>query len=140
MWEQIDYSDNLNIWLIYYLLLFSGSVMSDFLRAHGLQHTKPPCPSPSPEVCPRSCPLHWWCHAAISSSDALFSFCPQSFPASGTFSMNRLFASGDQNTSASISVLQMSIQGLFPLRLTGLISLMSKRLSGVFSSTTDRRH
>ena len=59
------------------------------------QHTRPPCPSPSPEVCPSSCSLHQWCHPVISSSDALFSFCPQSYPASGTFTMSQLFTSGD---------------------------------------------
>ena len=102
--------------------------------------TRPLCPSPPPEVCPSSCPLHWWCHPAISSSDALFSFFPQSFPASGTFPMSQLFASDDQNTgvSASASVLPVNTQGWFPLRMTGLISLLSKRLSGVFSSTTVR--
>ena len=73
------------------------------------------CPSPSPEVCLSSCPLHWWCHLAILSSDALCFFCPQSFPASGTFPMSWLFASGDQNTGASASVLPMSIQYWFPL-------------------------
>ena len=77
--------------------------MSDSLQPHGLQHTRPPCPSPSPEVCPRSCPLHRWCHPAISSSDALFSFCPQSSPASGTFLMSHLFTSDDQNTGWSFS-------------------------------------
>ena len=84
---------------------------------------KAPCSFPSPRVCPSSCPLHQWCHPAISSSDALFSFCPQSFPASRTFPMNQLFTSGDQNTgaSSSASVLPMSIQGWFPLRLTNLI-------------------
>ena len=66
-------------------MLFScpDTIMSEFLRHHGLQHTRPLCPSPSPEVCPSSCPLHRWCHPAISSSDALYTFCPQSFPASG---------------------------------------------------------
>ena len=68
-------------------LLFNCPVMSNSLQPHGLQHTRPPCPSPSPEVCLSSCPLHRWCHPALSSSDALFSFCPQSFPASGTFSI-----------------------------------------------------
>ena len=94
---------------------------------HGLQHARPPCPSPSSEVCPSSCPLHQWCHPAFSSFNTLFSFFPQSFPASGTFPVSWLFTSGDQNTgaSASASVLPMSIQGLFPLRLTGLISLLS---------------
>ena len=63
-----------------------------------LQHTRPPCPSPSPEVCPSSCPLPQWCHPAISTSDALFSFCPQSFPASMTFPMSQLLTSDDQST------------------------------------------
>ena len=102
----------------------------------------PPCPSPSPRVCPSSCPLPQWCHPAISSSDALFSSCPQSFPASGTFLTSWLFESGDQNTgaSASASVFLMSMQDWFPLRLTGWISLLSKGLIGVFSSPTVWRH
>ena len=109
------------------LLLFSHPVMPDSLQPHGRQHTGPLCPSPSPKVCPSSCPLHQWCHPDTSSSDALFSFCPQSFPASRT-SVSQLFTSDDQNTgaSASASVLPKSIQGWFPLRLTGLsIRLMS---------------
>ena len=124
------------------LLLFSRPVMSYSLQPHGLQHIRPSCPLPSPRVCPSSCPLYWWCHPAISSSDTLFSFCPQSFPASGTFPMSQLFSSDDQSTgvSASASVLPISIQGWFPLRLTGLVSSLSKELSGVFSSTTVRRH
>ena len=119
------------------LLLFSHPVVCNSLRPHGLQHARPPCPSPSPEVCPSSCPLHRWCHPTISSFYFLFSFCPQFFPASETFPTSQLFASGDQSTraSASASVLPASIQGWFPLRLTGLISLLSKGLSGVFSST-----
>ena len=125
----------------YALLLFSHLVMSNSLQPHGLQHARPPCPSPSLKVCPSSCPLHWWCFLGISSSDTLF-FCPQSFPVSGTFPMSQLFKSDDQNTgtSASASVLPTSIQGWFPLGLTGLISLLSQGLSGVFSSTTIRRH
>ena len=113
-------------------------VMSNFLWPHELKQTRPPCPSPSPQVCPSSCPLHQWYHPAVSSSDVLFSFCPQSFPASGTFPVNRLFASGNQNTgaSASASVLPITIQDWFPLRLTGLICSLSKTLSGIFSSTT----
>ena len=110
---------------------------------HGLQHARPPCPSPSPKVCPSLCLLHQSCHPAISSSDDLLPFCPQSFSASGTSPMNQLFASNDSNTgaSASTSVLPM-IQGWFPLRLAGLISLLSKRLSEVFSSLwiTVQRH
>ena len=80
------------------LLLFSHPVMSSSLWFHWLQRARPPCPSPSPGVCPSSCSLHWWCRPAISSSDTLFSFCPQSFPASGTFPMGHLFTSDDQNT------------------------------------------
>ena len=96
----------------------------------------------SPRVFPSSCPLHWWCQPAISSSDALFSFCPQFFPTSGTLPMSQLFASDDQNTRASASalVVPMSVQGWFPLRLTCLISLLSRGHSGVFSSTTVQRH
>ena len=117
------------------LLLFSCPVLSDSLRPYKLQHARPPCALPSPKVCPSSCPLHRWCHPAISFSDALFSSYPQSFPASGTFKMSQLFSLGDQNTSPSASVLPMNIQGWFPLRLTGLISLLSKGLSRVFSDT-----
>ena len=126
---------------LHYLSLFSRLVMSDSLRPHGLQHARPPCPSPSPRVCPNSCSLHQWWRPAVSASDTLFSFCPQSFPASGTFPMSQLFTSDDKNTEAStsVSVLPASIQGWFPLRLTGLISLLSKGLSGIFSSITVRR-
>ena len=100
------------------------------------------CSSPSPEVCPSSCPLCWWYHPAVSLPDVLFSFCPLFFPASGTFSTSQLFTSDDLNTgvSTSASVLPTSIQGWFPLRLTDLTPLLSKALSGVFSSTIVRRH
>ena len=83
-------------------LLFSCPVVSNSLWTHGLQHDRPPCPSPPPRLCPSSCSLHWWCCPAISSADALF-FCPQSFSASGTFPMNCLLASNDQSTGASPS-------------------------------------
>ena len=120
------------------LLFFSCSVMSDSLPPHGLQHARPPCPSPSPEVCPSSWSLHRWCHPAITTSDTLFCFCPWSFPASGTFPMSHLFTSHDQNTgaSASASVFPVNSQGWPLLRLTGMISLLSKGLAGVFSSST----
>ena len=101
----------------------------------GLQHTRFPCPSPSPGVCSNSCPLSQWCHPTISSSVAPFSSCPQSFPASGSFPVSRLFASGGQSIGASASVLPRNIQGWFPLGLTGWISLQTKGLSRVFSST-----
>ena len=131
-----------NYVLFLFLLFFSCPVISESLWPHGLQHARPPCPSPFPKVCPSSRPLHQWCHPAISSSDALFSFFPQSFPASGTFLMSHLFTSDDQNTgaSASASVLPVNSQSWSPLRLTSLISLQSKGLSGVFSSTTVRMH
>ena len=116
--------------------------MPDSLQPHGLQHTRLPCPSPSPGVCSDSCPLSQWCHPTISLSVTPFSFCPQSFPASGFLPMSQLFASGDQSIGASAlaSVLPMIIQGWFPLGLTGLISILPKGLSRVFSSTTVRKH
>ena len=111
--------------------------MSDSLRPHGLQHTRPPCPSSTPKDCSNSCTLSWWCHPTISSSVTPFSSF-ESFPASGSFLMSRLFASGGQSNgaSASASVLPMNIQDWFPLALTGLIFLQSKGLSRVFSKTT----
>ena len=108
--------------------MFSHSVMSDSFRPLGLQQARLPCPSPSPRVCSNSCPLSQRCHPTTSSSVTLFSSCPQSFPASGSFSMSQLFASGGQIIRASASVLPMSIQGWFPLRLTGLFPLFSKGL------------
>ena len=107
---------------------------------HGLQHDRLPCPSPFPGVGSDSCPLSQWCHPTISSSAARFSFCLQSFPASGSFSMTWLFPSSGQSIGASPSVLSMDIDGEFPLEMTGLISLQSKGLSGVFSSTTVWNH
>ena len=122
--------------IVFFLLLFSCPVVCNSLWSHGLQHVRPPYPSPSPGVCTSSCSLHLWCHPAISSSDALFSFCSQSFPTSGTFLMSHLFISDNQNTGASASALglPMNIQGWSPLRLTDLISLLPKGISGVFST------
>ena len=112
--------------------------MSDSLQSHGLQHTRFPCPPQSPRVCSNSCPLKWWSHPTVSSSVVPFSSSLQSFPASGSFPISRLFASGGQSigASASAAVLPMNIHNWFPLGLTGLISLQSKGLSRVFSSTT----
>jgi len=126
----------------YFLLLFSGSVMSDSSRPHGLQNARLPCPSPSLGACSNSGPLSQWCYPTILSSVIPFSSSLQSFPASGSFLMSPLFASGDQTieASASASVLSMNIQDLFPLGLTGLISLQSKRLLRVFSNTTIQKH
>ena len=93
------------------------------LVTHGLQHARPPCPSPTPAAYSNSCPSHQWCHPTTSSSVVSFSSCLQSFPASGSFPMSQLFASGGQSTgvSASASVLPMNIQNWFPLGLTGWI-------------------
>ena len=138
---RIYYSWYLNtiwVWFIFSSVQFSRLVVSDSLRPHGPQQTRPPCPSPTPRVHPNSCPLSWWCHLAISSSLIPFSSCPQSFPASGSFQMSQLFASGGQSirVSASTSVLPMNIQDWSPLGWTGWISLQSKGLSIVFSNTT----
>ena len=99
---------------------------------------RPPCPSPTPRVYSNSCPLSWWCHPTISSSDIPFSSCLQSFPASRSFQMSQLFSSGGQSigVSASTSVLPVNIQDWSPLGWTGWISLQSKGLSRVFSNTT----
>ena len=96
---------------------FSHSVVSDSLRPHEPQHTRPPCPSPTPQVHPNPCPLSQWCHLTISSSVVHFSSCLQSFPASGSFSMSQLFAWGGQSigVSALASVLPMSTQDWSPL-------------------------
>ena len=95
-----------------------------------------------PRACSNSCPLSPWCHPIILPSVGLFSSCPKSCPASGVFPMSQLFASGGQSigASASVSVLPMNIQDWFPLGLTGLISLQSRKLSRVLFSTTDQKH
>ena len=110
--------------------------MSDSLWPHELQHTRLLCPSLSVKVCSNSCPLSQLCYLSISSSVTPFSSCPRSFPTSEPFPMSQLFASGGQNigASASASVLPMNIQSWFPLGLTGLISLLSKGLSRVFTT------
>ena len=119
-----------------------SSIMFDSLQAHGLQHAWLPCPSPAPRACINACASSWWCHPTMSSSVTPFSSCLQSFPASGSFPMSQFFASLGQSigVSASASVLPMNIQGWSPLGWTGLISLQSKGLSRVFSSTTIQKH
>ena len=121
---------------------FSHSVVADSLWPHGLQHARPPCPSPIPGVYPDSCPSSLWCHLTISSSVVPFSSCLQSFPTSGSFQMSQLFASSGQNTgvSASTLVLPMNTQDWFPLGWTGWVSLQSKGLSRVFSNTIIQKH
>ena len=117
---------------------FNRSVVSDSLWPHEPQHTRPPCPSPTPGVYPKSCLLSRWCPPTISSSIVTFSSCLQSFPASVFSQKNQLFASGGQSTgvSASASVLPMNIQDWSPLGWTSWISLHSKELARVFSNTT----
>ena len=116
---------------------FSCSVVSDSLWPHGLQHTRLPCPSPTPRACSNSCPSSRWCHPTISSSVIPFSSCLQSFSASGSFQMSQFFPSGGQSigVSASASVLPMNIQDWFPLGWTGWNSLQSN-----FSNTTVQKH
>ena len=121
---------------------FSRSVVSDSLRPHESQHTRPPCPSPTPGVHSNSCPSSRWCHPAISSSVVPSSSCPQSLPASGSFPKSQLFTWGGQSigVSALASVLPMNTQGWSPLEWTDWISLQSKGLSRVFSNTTVQKH
>ena len=121
---------------------FIHSVVFDSLRPHGLQHARPPCPSPTPRIHSHSGPSSWWCHLTISSSILLCSSCPQSFPASGSFQMSQLFTSGGQSigTSASASILPVNIQDCFPLGWTSWIFLQSKGLSRVFSNTIVQKH
>ena len=120
---------------------FSLSVVSDSLRPHESQHARPPCPSPTRGVHSDSHPSSQWCHPAISSSVVPFSSCSQSLPASESFPMSQLFASGGQSTGVSTtSVLPMNTQDWFSLGWTGWISLQSKGLSRVFSNTTVQKH
>ena len=119
---------------------FSRSVLSDSLQCHGLQHTRLPCPSPTPGACSNSYPLSRWCHpttSVVPPSSHL-----QSFPASGSFPMSQFFTSDGQSigVSASTWVLPMNIQDWSPLGWTGWISLQSKGLSRVFSNTTVQKH
>ena len=125
-----------------YSVQFSCSVVSDSLPSHGLQHARPPCPSPTPGVYSNSCPSSQWCHPAIASSVIPFTSCPQSLPASGSFPMTQLFAWGSQSTgvSTSTSVLPTNTQDWSPLGWTGWISLQSKGLSRVLSNTTVQKH
>ena len=120
---------------------FSHSVIPNSLWPHGLQHIRPPCPSPTPGASSNSCSSRWY-HPIISSSVVPFSSCLQSFPVSGSFPMSQFFTSGGQSIgiSASTSVVSMNIQDWFPLRWNGWISLMSKGFSRVFSNTTVQKH
>ena len=119
----------------------SSWVMSNSLWPHGLQHARLPCPSPTPGAYSKSCPSSWWCHPTISPSVVPFFSCPQSFPASGSFPMSQVFASGGQSieVSASTSVLP-NTQDWSPLGWSGWISLQFKGLSRLFSNTTVQKH
>ena len=121
---------------------FSCSSVSDSLQPHGLQHTRLPCPSPTPGACSNSFPSCRWCHPTISSSVFRFSPCLQSFPALGSSAMSQFFTSGGQRigVSALAPILLMNIQDWFPLGGTCWISLQSKGLSRVFSNTTAQKH
>ena len=120
---------------VHYTLVQSLRVFHSFWF-HRLQHARLPCPSLSPRVCSNSCPLSLWCHSTIPSTISSLSSWLQSFQASGSFPLSWLFISGSQSIGASASVLPMNIQDWFSLGLTDLISLWSKGLSRVFSSTT----
>ena len=139
----MSYGDNK---LIQYISVssvqFSHSVVSNSFRPRESQHTRPPCPSPTPRVHSDSHPSSQWCHPVISSSVVPFSSCPQSLPSSESFPMSQLFTSGGQSTgvSASASFLPKKSQGWSPSEWTGSISLQSKGLSRVFSSTTVQKH
>ena len=133
------------MWLklyFYQAVQFNRSVVSDSLWPHKLQHSRPPCPSPTPGVHPNPCSSSQWRHPTISSSVIPFSSCPQTFPASGSFPMSQLFASGGQSigVSASAAVLPKNTQDWFPLGWSGSISLQSKGLSRVFSNTPVQKH
>ena len=108
---------NIVCWLAISSVQFSRSVMSDSLQPHELQHTRPPCPSPTPGVHPNSCLSSQWCHPAISSSVIPFSPCPQSLPVSGSFTMSQLFTWGGQSigVSALASVLPKNTQSCLTL-------------------------
>ena len=121
---------------------FSCSVMSDYLQPDGLQHSRSPCPSPTPRVYSNSCLLSRWYDPTNSSSVVPFSSCPQSFQAPGSFQMSQLLTSGGQNigVSASTSVLSMNTQDWSPFGWAGWMSLQSKGLSRVFSNTIVQKH
>ena len=121
---------------------FARSVVSSSLRSHEPQHARLPCPSPTPRIYSNPCSLSQWCHPTISSSVVPFSSCSQSFPASVSFQMSQLLASGGRSIGvlASTLVPPMSTQDWSPLEWTGWISLQSKGLSRVFSNTTVQKH
>ena len=137
-WELQCFNPSSATSLIFIKVVAVQSLCPSLCNPMGLQHIRLCCPSLSPGVCSDSCPVNQWCYLTISFSTILFSFCLQSFPASGSFTLSWLFMSGCPGIGASAlaSLLPMNIQGWFPLGLTGFISLQSKGLSRVFSNTT----
>ena len=140
--EQTWYIHTMECYLAISSVQFSHSVVSDSLQPHESQHTRPPCPSPTPGVHSDSRPSSQWCHPAISSSVVPFSSCPQSLPASGSFLMSQLFSWGGQSigVSALASVLPKDTQDWSPLEWSDCISLQSKGISRIFSNTTVQKH
>ena len=140
-WSGLSFpSPNTNVLVtkIFQLVHFSHSVVSDFLGPNGLQHSRLPCPSPTPRAYSNSCPSSQWCHPTISSYVLPFSSHLQSFPASWSFPMSPFFTSGSQSIGVSCSASVLPLR--FPLGWTGWISLQSKGLSRVFSNTTIQKH
>ena len=147
-----DYHLRFGVWTLFtsfaYCKLTTASYFFDvhslssvwLFAIHGLQHTRIPCPSLSPQSLFKLMSFDWWCSLTVSSSAATFCSCPWSFPASESFPMSWLFSSDGQNIGASALILLMNIPGWFPLSLTGLMSLLYKGLSRVFSSITFRKH
>ena len=142
MLEKLAFRKSCEILAALETVQFSHSVVSDSLKLHEPQHARPPCPSLTSGVYPNPCPLSRWRHPTISCSVVPFSSGPQSFPASGSFQMSQLFASGGQSigVSASASVFPMNTQDWSRLGWTGWISLQSKGLSRIFSNTTVQKH
>ena len=134
--------ENFNTIRITSSVQFSCSVVSNSLQPHGLQHTRLPCPSPTPRAYSDSSPSSWWCEPTISSSIVTFSSRLQSFPAPGSFPVSQFFVSSGQSigVAASAAVLPMNIQDWLPLGWTGWISLQSKGLSRIFSDSAVQKH
>ena len=129
---------NLTGLVVFSSVQFSRLLMSDSLWPQGLQHIRPPCPSPTSGCYSDSCPLSRWCHPTISSSVIPFSHL-QYFPALGSFPVSQFFTSGGWSIGVSVSP-SVNIQDWFPLGWTGWISLQSKGFSKVFSNTTVQKH
>ena len=140
-WVKYELQINAFIWILPQTVQFSCSVMSDSLQLHEAQHTRPPCPSPTPGAYPNACSPSRWCHPTISPSIVPFSSCPQSFPALGSFQMSALHIRWPKNWSFSFNIIPSGENpGLNFFRWTGWISLQSKGLSRVFSNTTVQKH